>query len=63
MTSGKTDDVKGKVKEAAGVLTNDDDLKKEGQLDQKGASVKKAVESVGEKVGDAVDSVKDKLHH
>lgn len=48
------DDAKGRVKEAAGDLTNDDDLKREGKVDQAGGKVK-------DKVGDAVDAVKDKL--
>jgi uncharacterized protein YjbJ (UPF0337 family) len=52
--SEKFDDAKGKAKEAVGDLTEDDDLKREGKLDQAGASVKG-------KVGDAVDTVKDKV--
>jgi uncharacterized protein YjbJ (UPF0337 family) len=50
----KIDEAKGRAKEAAGALTDDDDLKREGKLDQAGASVKDAV-------GDAVDAVKDKV--
>jgi uncharacterized protein YjbJ (UPF0337 family) len=44
--------MKGRTKEAAGSLTGDDDLKREGQVDQTSASVK-------DKVGDAADAVKD----
>lgn len=51
--SGKFDEAKGRVKEAAGDLTDDDDLKREGKMDQAGATVK-------DKVSDAVDTVKDK---
>jgi uncharacterized protein YjbJ (UPF0337 family) len=54
--SADTDDAKGRVKEAAGALTGDKDLKQEGKSDQLGAKVK-------DKVGDAVDAVKDKLHN
>jgi len=54
--SAETDDAKGRVKEAAGALTGNDDLKQEGKTDQFGAKVK-------EKVEDAVDAIKDKLHH
>jgi uncharacterized protein YjbJ (UPF0337 family) len=50
----KTDQAKGRVKEAAGDLTNDDDLKREGKVERKAGEVK-------EKVGDAVDKVKDKV--
>jgi uncharacterized protein YjbJ (UPF0337 family) len=32
--SGTTDVVKGRIKEAAGALTNDDKLREEGQTDQ-----------------------------
>ncbi len=49
--SAKGDDAKGRVKEAAGSLTDDDELKDEGKADQAGAEVK-------DKVGDAVDKVK-----
>ena len=31
---GKKDDIKGRVKEAAGDLTDDDDLKREGKTDR-----------------------------
>ena len=48
----KFDETKGRTKEAAGDLTNDDDLKREGKVDQASASVK-------DKVGDAADKVKD----
>lgn len=50
----KTDDMKGRAKEAVGDLTDDKDLKREGQMDQAGATVK-------EKVGNAVDTAKDKV--
>ena len=32
--SGKTDEVKGRIKEAAGALTDNNSLRKEGQIDQ-----------------------------
>lgn len=54
MSDHKAEDAKGRVKEAAGALTDDDKLKREGRADQASSSVK-------EKVEDAVDSVKDKL--
>jgi uncharacterized protein YjbJ (UPF0337 family) len=53
--SEKLDQAKGRVKEAAGDLTNDDDLKNEGKADRAGGEVK-------EKVGDVVDKAKDKLN-
>ena len=51
--SGKFDEAKGRMKEAAGDITDDDELKREGKMDQAGATVK-------EKVSDAVDAVTDK---
>lgn len=49
------DEIKGRVKEAAGDLTDDKDLEREGKVDQTAGKVK-------DKAGDVVDSVKDKLN-
>ena len=49
-----TDDAKGRVKEAAGSLTGDDDLKREGKVDQGTGKVKDGVEKVADKVKDAL---------
>ncbi|MDQ2622390.1 MAG: CsbD family protein [Actinomycetota bacterium] len=54
MTDHKTDEFKGRAKEAAGAVTDDKDLKNEGKADQASASVK-------EKVENAVDSIKNKV--
>ena len=50
MTSGKTDELKGRVKEAAGALTGDDKLKQEGKVDQVVGKIKQTVEKVADKV-------------
>jgi uncharacterized protein YjbJ (UPF0337 family) len=50
-----TDDAKGRVKEAAGNLTGDKDLKREGKVDQAGGKAKKGVEKVTDKVKDALN--------
>jgi uncharacterized protein YjbJ (UPF0337 family) len=50
----KTDEAKGRVKEAAGDLTGNKDLEREGKMDQAGATVK-------EKTGEAVDKTKEAL--
>ena len=55
MANEKFEDLKGRAKEAAGDLTNDKDLEREGKVDQATAKVK-------EKVGDAADKVKDVLN-
>ena len=49
-----TDDAKGRVKEAAGDLTGDKDLKREGKVDQAGGKAKDGVEKVTDKVKDAL---------
>jgi uncharacterized protein YjbJ (UPF0337 family) len=52
MGDGSVDDAKGRVKEAAGSLTDDQSLKNEGKVDRASGSVK-------DKVGDAADKAKD----
>src|SRR5262249_45379240 len=52
MSSGTADKVKGRVKEATGALTDDDELRDEGKLDQ-------AVGKVKDKAGKVVDKVRD----
>ncbi len=59
--SSNIDDAKGRIKEAAGDLTGNDDLKKEGKADQAGAKVKDFTEKAKDKVDDAVDSLKDRF--
>ena len=49
-----SDDAKGRVKEAAGDLTGDQDLKNEGKVDQATGAVKDAIDSVTDKVKDVV---------
>jgi uncharacterized protein YjbJ (UPF0337 family) len=60
--SGKTDEVKGRIKEAAGAITDDDKLRREGKTDQAVGKVKQAVDKVAEKTKDAVDRAKDAVH-
>jgi uncharacterized protein YjbJ (UPF0337 family) len=54
MSDGTADDLKGRAKEAAGDLTDNDSLKNEGKVDRASGSIK-------DKVGDAADKVKDAL--
>ncbi|HYF28500.1 MAG TPA: CsbD family protein [Baekduia sp.] len=44
------DDAKGRLKEAGGDLTGDEDLKREGKIDQATGTVKDAVGDVADKV-------------
>jgi len=52
MGDGAFDEAKGRVKEAAGDLTDDDGLKSEGKVDRAAGTVK-------DTIGDAADKVKD----
>jgi uncharacterized protein YjbJ (UPF0337 family) len=71
--SGKTDQVKGRAKEAVGSLTGDKGLKSEGKADRHSGEAKEkadhAVDKVeelidraGDKVEDVIDKAKDTLH-
>lgn len=55
MTDKRVDETKGRAKEAAGSLTDDEDLKREGKADQAKSSVKDAVDSVADKVKGVMD--------
>lgn len=54
MASGKTDELKGRVKEATGALTGDAKLKRKGKTDQAVGKVKQTVRKVIDKVKDAI---------
>jgi len=54
MSDGSVDDAKGRIKEAAGDLTGDEDLKNEGKVDQASGKVKDAVGGAADKVKDAL---------
>jgi len=55
MASGKSDKLKGRVKEAAGALTGDRKLKREGKADQVVGKIKQKVEKVVDKVKEVLD--------
>jgi len=52
---GAMDNAKGKLKEAAGDLTDDQSLKNEGKVDKATGSVKDKVGGAGDKLKDAVN--------
>jgi len=54
----KTDDIKGRAKEAVGDITDDKDLQREGKVDQFTSDVKEKVGDVADKVKDAISSKK-----
>jgi uncharacterized protein YjbJ (UPF0337 family) len=52
--SGKADELKGRVKEAAGAIADDDRLRREGKTDQAVGKVKQGLEK-------AIDKTKEKI--
>lgn len=56
------DDAKGRIKEAAGDLTDNDRLKNEGKTDQVAGAVKDKIGEAKDKAEGLVDKVKDTLH-
>ena len=56
---GKTDIVKGRIKEAAGVLTGNDKLRAEGKTDQAVGEVKQVAEKAVAKVKKTVKKIRD----
>ena len=56
-----TDQLKGRTKEAAGALTDDDDLKREGQRDQAAGAAKSKLRKAEDWAEDKVDDLRDKL--
>ena len=56
--AGKTDQMKGKAKEAVGDLTGNKDLKSEGKTDRQAGEVKEKVGKVEEKVDEGIDKMK-----
>ncbi len=57
--SGKTDVVKGRIKEAAGALIGNDKLRAEGKTDQAIGKVKQVVEKAVDKVEQAAKKVSE----
>ena len=55
MASGTMEKVKGRIKEAAGALSGDAKLKREGRIDQAVGKVKQSAEKVIDKAKDAID--------
>lgn len=55
--SGKADEIKGRVKEAAGAITDDDQLRREGKIDQAVGKTKQVAEDMIEKAKDIAQNV------
>ena len=57
--SGKTGEVKGRIKEAAGALTGNDKLREEGKTDQVVGKVKQTAEKAIDEVKKVVKKVRE----
>jgi uncharacterized protein YjbJ (UPF0337 family) len=55
------DEAKGRVKEAAGDLTDNDDLKREGKVDQAKGNVKEGIDNASDKAKEALDRATDRV--
>jgi uncharacterized protein YjbJ (UPF0337 family) len=53
--AGKADELKGRVKEAAGAVTDNDKLRREGKIEQAAGKTKQAVEKAVDKVKNVVE--------
>jgi uncharacterized protein YjbJ (UPF0337 family) len=60
---GKMDEAKGRVEEAAGVLTGNDKLREQGKIDQAAGKIKQAVQAVADNVTSAATQAVDKAKH
>jgi len=48
--SGKSDQAKGKIKQAVGDLTDDDKLRREGKIDELAGKAKEVIDKVKDKI-------------
>jgi uncharacterized protein YjbJ (UPF0337 family) len=55
--SGKTDVVKGRIKEATGALTGNDKLREEGRTDQAVGKAKQSIQKTADTLKKAVEKV------
>jgi uncharacterized protein YjbJ (UPF0337 family) len=60
MSNAKVDRAKGRIKEAAGALTGDEKMKREGKTEEAIADAKEAVENVIDKAADLLKGKKKK---
>lgn len=60
MTENK-DKVVGRIKQAAGDLTDDEDLKDEGETQETAGKAKEMVDDIADKARETVDDVREKL--
>ena len=59
--SGESDQVKGRAKEAAGVLTGNEDLEAEGRTDRRAGEAEEKVEHAKDKVDEVINKATAKV--
>ena len=59
--SAESDQVKGKVKQAAGIVTGDTDLESEGRSDRRVGEAKEKIEDAKGNVEELIETAKDKI--
>jgi len=59
--SGKTDELKGRTKEAYGDLTDDEKMKQEGRRDKTAGKMKGELDRAEDWAEDKIDEVKERL--
>jgi uncharacterized protein YjbJ (UPF0337 family) len=59
--AGEMDKAKGRIKEAAGALTDDEDRKKEGRADQTAGEAKEKIDKAKDWAEDKIDDLKDRV--
>ena len=55
------DQMKGRAKQAVGDLTDDDDLRREGKVDEASGKAKEKVRDASDKIEETIDRAKDKF--
>jgi uncharacterized protein YjbJ (UPF0337 family) len=55
LSEHKGEEMKGRLKEAVGDVTGDEDLRREGKLDEASAATKRTIDNVADKIKGVVD--------
>lgn len=58
---GKSDQVKGRAKEAAGILTGNEDLESEGKTDRRTGEAKEKVDHAKDKIDEVISKAEAKV--
>lgn len=60
--AGESDKIKGRAKQAAGDLTGDEEMAREGERDETAGDAKDWIDNASEKAEKAVDDVRSKMN-